>query len=85
MYLSYVNFLRAIIVFAIAVSVFLSQNTGIQMVAGSILSFAIIVEVLCVLRLTSLGYGFAESFKRLFLKGDKILVFLNKIPNKSHE
>ncbi len=85
MYLSYANFLRSIIVFAIAVSAFLSQNSGIQMVAGSILSFALIVEVLCVLRLTSLGYGFAESFERLFLKRDKILLFLKKVPNKSHE
>lgn len=82
MKLSYNNFIRLLLVVIIASVIIVSKAVNNMQIIGAILALAFFVETLCVLRLSTLGYSTFEAIKRLLLKGDKFLVFINRVPEK---
>ena len=82
MKLTYNNFLRLLLVVLVASTIVIANSATNWQLFRAIIMLAILVESLCVMRITSLGYSITEAIRRLLIKGDKFNVFLNKVPEK---
>jgi len=80
--MSHNNFVRILLTTLVASAVVIGHTENTLQLLLVILGIALVVESLCVFRLVSLGYSTREAIFKLFLKGEKLDVFLNKVPKK---
>lgn len=82
MNLSYTNFIRSLILVVISMTIVILNTENSTQVAVAILCTGLAIEGICVIRLISLGYTFSDALRRLFLGGDKLLIFRDRLPEK---